>query len=105
MQKIWTFKECEAVETDSVDLKTFKPTGKFYDDAEALCRAFNIKVHPSLKATIQSPPSEGQPAGVPAHEELKEVTIINFNKHRVDKNSMRALFFSLPASPNIQTLK
>jgi hypothetical protein len=39
------------------------------------------------------------------HHAPKEVTAISLNKHRIDKNSMRVLFFALPASPNIQTLK
>ena len=102
MQKIWTFRECEAVETDGIDLKAFKPAGKFYEDAEALCKTFNIKVHPSLRN-----PHQGQAEGgaATAHEEVKEISQITFNKHRIDRNSMRVLFFSLPASPNIQTLK
>lgn len=49
MQKIWTFKDNETAETDSVDLKTFKPIGKFYDDVETLTRMLNVKVHPALK--------------------------------------------------------
>lgn len=49
MNKIWTFKESESVETDAIDLKTFKPTGKFYDDVETLCKMFGSRVHPALK--------------------------------------------------------
>jgi hypothetical protein len=29
---IWNFQENESVETDKVELKTFKPTGKFFAD-------------------------------------------------------------------------
>lgn len=49
MQKIWTYKDNEAVETDAIDLKTFKPVGKFYDDIETITRMLNIKVHPALR--------------------------------------------------------
>ena len=55
MNKIWTFKESEQAETDNVDLKQFKPTGKFYDDVETLCKLFSIRVHPALKPTIYAP--------------------------------------------------
>ena len=55
MQKIWTFKDNENIETDGVDLKAFKPSGKFYEDIEALCRLFNTKVHPALKPAHYSP--------------------------------------------------
>ena len=104
MQKIWTFRECEAVETDAIDLKAFKPVGKFYEDAEALCKTFNIKVHPSLRNPNHASGSADGGAAT-AHEEVKEISQITVNKHRIDRNSMRVLFFSLPASPNIQTLK
>jgi hypothetical protein len=50
MKKIWTFKENELCETDLVDIsKTFKASGKFYEDVELLSRLYNIKVHPALK--------------------------------------------------------
>lgn len=49
MNKIWTYKESEAAETDQIDLKAFKPTGKFYDDIETLTRVFGIRIHPALK--------------------------------------------------------
>jgi len=98
MLKIWNFRESEAVETDSIDLKAFKASGKFYDDADTLSKLFGIKVHPGLKAPASH--GEGQPA-----EDAKDQSCVNFNKHRIDKNSMRVLFLSLPASPNIQTLK
>lgn len=53
MQKIWTFKDNENVETDSIDLsKIYKPTGKFYDDVETLCKLYNIRVHPALKPVV-----------------------------------------------------
>ena len=55
MQKIWTFKDNDQTETDNIDLKTFKPTGKFYDDIELLSKMFNVKVHPALKPVVYSP--------------------------------------------------
>ena len=54
MMKIWTFKDNDAIETDSVDLKTFKPVGKFYDDIETLANMLKIKVHPALKPVVYS---------------------------------------------------
>ena len=32
MESIWTFNDNESVETEKVDLKPFKPTGRFFDD-------------------------------------------------------------------------
>ena len=50
MNKIWTFSENDQAETaDSPELKAFKPTGKFYEDIENVCKIMNIKVHPALK--------------------------------------------------------
>jgi hypothetical protein len=49
MNKIWTYKESDTVETDSIDLKAFKPIGKFYEDIETLTRMLGIRVHPALK--------------------------------------------------------
>ncbi len=77
-----------------MDLKAFKPQGKFYEDADTICKLFNIKTHPALRAPAH-----------PENEEQKEVTTVNFNKHRIDKNSMKVLFYTLPASPNVHTLK
>lgn len=54
MQKIWTFKDNEITETEGIDLKTYKPCGKFYEDVETLCRMFNIKVHPALKPVVHN---------------------------------------------------
>jgi hypothetical protein len=52
MQKIWAFKDNESVETETIDMKQYKGTGKFYDDVETLCRMFGIKVHPALKPPV-----------------------------------------------------
>lgn len=64
MQKIWTFKENDTTETDQIDLKTFKPTGKFYEDVELLAKTFNVKVHPALKPVSYAP--------LPGEEPTKE---------------------------------
>jgi hypothetical protein len=32
METIWNFKDNESVETEKIDLKPFKPTGRFFDD-------------------------------------------------------------------------
>ena len=32
MDTIWTFEENQAAEIDRVDMKPFKPTGRFFDD-------------------------------------------------------------------------
>jgi hypothetical protein len=32
MDNIWTFEENQAIETERVELKQFKPTGRFFDD-------------------------------------------------------------------------
>lgn len=38
-------------------------------------------------------------------EKHKELNTLTFYKHRLDKNSLRALFVCLPFSPAIHTLK
>ena len=47
----------EYADTDSADLKHFKPTAKFYDGVETLCRMLNIKVNPALKSITYSAPA------------------------------------------------
>lgn len=49
MESIWNFKDNELVETEKVDLKTFKPTGRFFEDVLTLTKTFNIKLHPALR--------------------------------------------------------
>ena len=49
METIWTLEDNEAIECDKVDLKPFKPTGKFFDDVQTLVRLFGIKTHPALR--------------------------------------------------------
>ncbi len=103
MQKIWTFKDNDSVETEGIDLKTFKPVGKFFDDVETLCKMFNIKQHPALKPPAHNEGKQGE-----SHfdeEKAKDVNTLTFYKHRLDKNSMRVMFLALSISPNIHTLK
>ena len=47
--KIWNFRESDSVETDSIDLKAYKPLGKFYEDADNISKLFGIKLHPALR--------------------------------------------------------
>ena len=49
MVAIWTYEANQSVETEKVDLKPFKPTGKFFDDVQTLTRLFNIQTHPALR--------------------------------------------------------
>ena len=88
MQKIWQFKDNEAVETDSVDLKTFKPVGKFYEDVETLAKIFNIKVHPALKPANYSG-SEDHPSQANEEQKHHDLNTLNFYKHRVDRNTLK----------------
>ena len=49
MESIWNFEENETLETDKVDMKPFKPTGKFFEDVQTLVRMFGMKTHPGLR--------------------------------------------------------
>ena len=49
MENIWTFESNQAIETDKVEMKPFKPTGKFFEDTQTLVRMFGIKTHPGIK--------------------------------------------------------
>lgn len=76
---IWTFAENEQVDVMAIDInKTFKPTGKFYDDVETLNKLFGIRVHPALKRPVVDVSSEG------AEEGKKEQNTLTFYKHRLD---------------------
>lgn len=55
MENIWTYEENQAVKTEMVDMKPFKPTGKFFDDIQTLVRMFNIKTHPALRESTYRP--------------------------------------------------
>lgn len=52
MNKIWTFKESEQAETDTPEVKGFKPLGKFYEDIENITKIMGIKIHPALKPAV-----------------------------------------------------
>jgi len=91
-------------------LKTFKPTGRFFDDTQFLTKLFNVRTHPGIRESsyVQAADSMGsvddrESAGnkdVVAPEK-KEVVALNFYKYRVDKNSMRITFMALPYSQQI----
>jgi len=95
---IWNFQANEAVETDKVDLKTFKPVGKFFADVATLVKMFNIIVHPGMRESSYRQ----------KHDKLseeREINALNFYKYRLDRNSLRVCFLALPPQNIIQTLK
>lgn len=96
MDSIWSFAANESVETEKVDLKPFKPTGRFFDDVITLSKMFNIKIHPALRESTYR---------VGESEESKDIIALQFMKHRLDRNSLRAMFICLPPAQHIQTLK
>ena len=49
---IWTYDECNSVNTDSVNMKEYKPVGQFYTDVNLLCNLYNIKPHPIFKEPV-----------------------------------------------------
>ena len=55
MENIWTYEENQAIKTEAVDMKPFKPTGKFFDDVQTLVRMFNTKTHPGLRESTYRP--------------------------------------------------
>jgi len=99
MEALWTFKDNETIETDKVDLKPFKATGKFFDDVQTLAKLFNVRVHPALRE------SSYRHDQADSDEPTREVTALSFMKHRLDRNSLRTMFICLPPAQNIQTLK
>lgn len=99
MERIWNFSSNEAVETEKVEMKQFKPTGRFFDDIQTLAKMFNIRVHPSL--TEKAYKSENPDAD----DNIKDLTTLSFMKHRLDRNTIRAMFLALPPAQHIQTLK
>ena len=109
MENIWTFEENQAVETDRVDLKPFKPTGRFFEDIQTLMGLFKIKTHPALReSSYRTENASAAGASVnDSQEEIgqREIVALNFFKYRLDKNSLRACFLALPAAQSIVTLK
>ena len=110
MVSIWNYEENQSTETDKIDLKPFKPTGKFFDDVQTLIRMFGINMHPALRES-----SYRDKENVAAHlsnaeasndeQQQKEITALNFFKYRLDKNTLRVTFLCLPPANIIQTLK
>ena len=104
MVNIWTYEENQAIETDKVDLKPFKPTGKFFDDIQVLIRLFGTTTHPALRETSYRDKETmlAQAAavqdGTDDEQKIKEITALNFYKYRLDKNSLRATFLCLPSA-------
>ena len=47
--QIWTYEEAAAVNTDSVNMKEYKPQGMYYADAALLCGIYGIKLHPIFR--------------------------------------------------------
>ena len=58
MESIWNFKDNEAIETEKIDLKPFKPTGKFFDDVQAFPQLSTPSRHDSASRTL--PMSRGR---------------------------------------------
>ena len=107
MERIWTFKANERVQCPDIEPKQFKSTTNFYEDVEMLCKNLQIKVHPALKKPVkpQSVESSARTEEKKEEESKKEHNQLIFNKHRLDKNSMKVLFFLLPFYPTFHTLK
>mmetsp|Transcript_5391 Transcript_5391/g.6658 ORF Transcript_5391/g.6658 Transcript_5391/m.6658 type:complete len:106 (-) Transcript_5391:1098-1415(-) len=105
MESIWTYEENQSVETDKVDMKPFKPTGKFFDDAQTLVRMFGIKTHPALRESTYRPcesTSNGSVVNESVDEQqLREIVALNFYKYRLDKASLRVTFLCLPPAQQI----
>ena len=64
MDTIWTFEENQAAETEKVDMKPFKPTGRFFEDVQNLVRMFGIKTHPALRENSYRSSEQQSAAGV-----------------------------------------
>jgi hypothetical protein len=87
METIWSFGTNESVETDKIDLKPFKPTGRFFEDVQTLTKIFNIRVHPALKESAYKSENDEDP---------KDIITLSFMKHRLDRNTLRTMFLCLP---------
>lgn len=103
---IWTFAENNSKNTDDVNLGQYKPTGKFYEDTEAVSKLMGIHLHPGLRPVLweKEKPMEFHDEEDGKEPEEKPVTTVKFDKHRLDKNSMKVLFHVLPSS-TVKTLK
>jgi len=93
---IWNYTDNSTVETDKVELKQFKPVGKFFADTQTLIGMFKIVTHPSIReSSYRDKLSDAE----------KEVTALNFYKYRLDHNSLRVTSLALNAQHSIQTIK
>jgi hypothetical protein len=104
---IWTFADSENKATDDINLAQYKLTGKFYDDINGVCKLMGIQVHPALRPVLwekQKLRQFNEEAEDGKEPEEKPISIIKFDKHRIDKNSLKALFHILPNS-TVKTLK
>lgn len=91
---IWTFADNQKKNTDDINLGTYKLTGKFYNDAEAISKLMGIQLHPGLRPVLWEKESNHifQDVEEGKEQEDKPVTSLKFDKHRLDKNSMKVLF-------------
>ena len=103
---IWTFQASDNKNTDDVNLAQHKPTGNFYNDAEAICKLMGIEVHPALRPVLWEKEKKIEFVEEEDNKEAEEkpLTVIKFDKHRIDKNTLKCLFHLLPSS-TVKTLK
>ena len=95
---IWNFQENEAIETDKVEMKSYKPSGKFFVDSQFLIKLFGVQTHPAIRESTYKPKGSGI-------LEDKEISILNFYKYRLDCNTLKVMQLSLNHQNVIQTLK
>ena len=95
---IWNFQDNEAIDTEKAEMKTYKPTGKFFTDSQVLINLFKIQTHPAIKEATYKPKGTGI-------LDDKEITILNFYKYRLDCNTLKVMQLSLNVQSTIQTLK
>lgn len=107
MENIWTFHANDSVPCPDIEPKQFKTTSNFWDDVELLCKNLSIKVHPAIKKPVKPETADASEATVEKKEEevKKEQSTLTFNKHRLDRNTLKVLFFLLPYYPQFHTLK
>ena len=103
---IWNYTECNNKDTEEANIAQYKLTGTFYADVEAVCKLMGIKVHPGMRPVLweKEPPLFVNEEEGEDQKEEKEIEVVKFDKHRIDKNSLKALFYVLPGS-QVKTLK
>lgn len=85
---IWNFQDNEAIETEKVEMKTYKPTGKFFVDSQFLVKLFGIQTHPAIKESTYKPKGSNL-------LEDKEISVLTFYKYRLDCNTLRVMQLTL----------